>query len=151
MPVELDAVDGLAQVSFLIQRMLERRAREHDVSVIQTRLLGILRDRTPTMSELAQLLGLDKSSTSGLVDRAQQRGLVRRVASQLDRRSVRVRLTDQGRAQVDTVGAEFAGDIDKLLAPLAAEERDALGRLLSQMVVAHAAAHGVDRFATGPP
>ena len=41
--------------------LLERRAAEHDLSLIQTRLPGVLRDRTPTMNELARFLGLDKS------------------------------------------------------------------------------------------
>jgi DNA-binding MarR family transcriptional regulator len=148
---ELTPVDGLVQVSFLVLGMLERCAGDHDVSLIQTRLLGILRDRTPTINELAQLLGLDKSSTSGLVDRAQKRGLVRRVPSQLDRRSVRVRLTDAGRAQVQAVAAEFADDIATMLEPLAPEDRETLTRLLSEVVIAHVAAHGVDLFATGTP
>src|SRR5579862_7310644 len=75
---ELSTVDGLAQLSFLIHRALERRAAERDMSIIQMRLLGVLRDRRPTINELGRLLGLDKSSVSGLVDRAQRRGLVAR-------------------------------------------------------------------------
>ena len=78
---QLGPVDGLAQLSFVIQGMLERRADEHDLSIIQTRLLGVLRDRKPTMNELARFLGLDKSSVTGLVDRAERRGLVARVPS----------------------------------------------------------------------
>ena len=70
----LGPVEGLAQLSFLVLGTLERRAAEHDVSIAQTRLLGVLRDRRPTMQELAKLLGLDKSSVSGLVDRAERRG-----------------------------------------------------------------------------
>src|ERR1700685_55211 len=85
---ELPVVDGLAQLSFVVHGLLERRAAEEHVSIIQTRLLGVLRDRRPTMLELAQLLGLDKSSVSGLVDRAERRGLVVRVPSTTDRRAV---------------------------------------------------------------
>jgi hypothetical protein len=70
--------------------MLERRAAEHDLSIIQTRLLGVPRDRKPTMNELAWFLGLDKSSVTGLVDRAERRGLVARVPSTTDRRAVLV-------------------------------------------------------------
>jgi DNA-binding MarR family transcriptional regulator len=94
---QLSPVDGLAQLSFLIQALLERQAAEHDLSIIQTRLLGVLRDRKPTMNELARFLGLDKSSVTGLVDRAERRGLVVRVPSATDRRSVLVSLTDKGR------------------------------------------------------
>ena len=60
----LSPADGLAQLSFLIHAILERRAREQDLSIIQLRLLGVLRDRKPTMNELARLLSLDKSSVT---------------------------------------------------------------------------------------
>src|ERR1700746_1550700 len=93
---QLSPVDGLAQLSFVVQGMLERRAAEHNLSIIQARLLGVLRDRTPTMNELARILGLDKSSVSGLVDRAERRGLVARIPSTAGRRSVLVRRTDGG-------------------------------------------------------
>ena len=125
---ELSTVDGLAQLSFLVHGLLERRAGEHGISIIQTRLLGVLRDRKPTMNELATLLGLDKSSATGLVDRAERRGLVARVPSSADRRSVLVALTDAGRALVVECAAGFEADVAALLAPLVAADRDALSR-----------------------
>jgi DNA-binding MarR family transcriptional regulator len=144
----LSPVDGLAQLSFLVLGALERRAAEHDVSIVQTRLLGVLRDRRPTMQELARLLGLDKSSVSGLVDRAERRGLVARVPSAADRRSVLVSLTDQGRGLAASVEAQFEADVTALLACLPAAERATLSGLVSGMLVAHATAHGVDLFDT---
>jgi len=140
---ELDTVEALAQISFVVQGTLEHRASEHGISLVQTRLLAILRDRKPTMNELALLLGLDKSSTSGLVDRAQRRGLVRRVPSQLDRRSVRVRLTEQGRLLVQVVTSAFADDVAAMLEPLSAEGRAALIGYVSEVLQAHTATHGV--------
>ena len=114
----LSPVDGMAQLSFVIQGMLERRAAEHDLSVIQTRLLGILRDRTPTMNELARFLGLDKSSVTGLVDRAERRGLVARAPSTTDRRAVLVSLTEDGRSLVSEAAARFETDVSALLSRL---------------------------------
>lgn len=64
------------------------------------------------MKELGRLLGLDKSSTSGLVDRAEARGLVARVPSQIDRRAVLVSLSDEGRSLVPEVAARFETEID---------------------------------------
>src|ERR1700742_973446 len=96
----LSPVDGLAQLSFLVTGLLEGRAAEQDLSLAATRLLGVLRDREPTMNELARLLDLDKSSVTGLVDRAERRGLVERAPSAADRRAVLVRLTDKGRSLV---------------------------------------------------
>src|ERR1700761_6257435 len=115
---QLSPVDGLAQLSFVIQGMLERRAAGHHLSLAQVRLLGVLRDRTPSMNELARILGLDKSSVTGLVDRAERRGLVRRAQSPEDRRSVLVSLTDNGRALVVAASAQFEADLTALLDPL---------------------------------
>jgi MarR family transcriptional regulator, lower aerobic nicotinate degradation pathway regulator len=145
---ELSPADGLAQLSFLIQGILERRAREHDLSVIQIRLLGVLRDRMPTMNELARLLGLDKSSVTGLVDRAERRGLVMRVPSTADRRAVLVSLTGRGRSLASAGAARFDADICRLLEHLPPADRDALSRVTSRLLVAHAADEGIDLFAT---
>ncbi|WP_300605388.1 MarR family transcriptional regulator [Trebonia sp.] len=146
MEARLSAVDGLAQLSFLIQGILERRAGERDLSIVQMRLLGVLRDRTPTMNELARLLDLDKSSVTGLVDRAQRRGLVERVPSATDRRAVLVSLTDHGRALAAEGAARFAADVWLLLERLPPADRDALSELVSRLLVAHAADHGIDLF-----
>ena len=141
-------VDGLAQLSFVIQGLLQRRAAAHDLSMIQTRLLGVLRDRRPTMNELARLLDLDKSSISGLVDRAERRGLVERTPSTTDRRVVLVALTASGRSLASDVAARFAADVSTLLGSWSDSDRDALSGLLSRVVADHAREHGVGRFST---
>jgi DNA-binding MarR family transcriptional regulator len=145
-PRQLTPVDGLAQLSFVIQRMLERRAAKHSLSVVQTRLLGMLRDRQPTMNELGKLLSLDKSSVSGLVERAERRGLVRRASSPLDGRAVLVSLTDDGRALVFEAASEFGADVDALLNRVSPSDRRALSRLVSRLLVAHSADLGIDLF-----
>lgn len=134
----------MAQLSFVVQGLLERRAAEHDLSLAQTRLLGVLRDRRPTMHELALLLELEKSSVTGLVDRAERRGLVRRLPSQADGRSVLVCLTDAGRALVSEAAARFGADVDALLGRISRSERQELVRIVSAVLVAHASEHGVD-------
>jgi DNA-binding MarR family transcriptional regulator len=145
---ELSTVDGLAQLSFVIYGTLERRAAEHDLSIVQTRLLGVLRDRTPSMNELATLLVLDKSSITGLVDRAERRGLVARSSSTTDRRTVLVELTDAGRSLVAQVSTRFEADVTAMLAFLPASERAALSGLVSRVLVAQAVERGIDLFAT---
>src|SRR5580700_11244647 len=104
---QLGVVDALAQLSFIVQGALGRIAAEHDLSIVQTRLLGVLRDRSPGMNELARYLELDKSSITGLVDRAEQRGLVRRKASSSDRRAIDVTITPAGRRMIARVEAAF--------------------------------------------
>jgi MarR family transcriptional regulator, lower aerobic nicotinate degradation pathway regulator len=145
---QLSPVDGLAQLSFVILGLLERQAAEHDLSIVQTRLLGVLRDRMPTMNELGRLLGLDKSSVTGLVDRAERRGLVMRAPSTRDRRAVLVSLTDHGRSLVSQATACFEADVVTMLDRLPPRDREALSGLVSRLLVAHAADQGIDLFAT---
>jgi DNA-binding MarR family transcriptional regulator len=145
---QLTPVDGLAQLSFVVHGMLERRAGEHDLSMIQARLLGVLRDRKPTMNELARLLGLDKSSITGLVDRAERRGLVVRHPSATDRRAVLVSLTDAGRSLVSQAASRFEADVSAMLGRLPPRDRETLAKLVSRLLVAHAADQGIDLFAT---
>jgi DNA-binding MarR family transcriptional regulator len=130
--------DGLAQLTFLLQAVLERLFARHGVTLMQGRLLGILRDRTPTMAELAERLQLDKSSITGLIDRAQRRGLVERVPSAHDRRSVQVRLTAEGRRLANAGEADIEAEIDELLGLLPAADRTVLTELVGRLVVAHA-------------
>jgi DNA-binding MarR family transcriptional regulator len=142
--LELSDADGLAQVSFVVLGTLGRRASEHGLSVIQMRLLGVLRDRTPSMNELAKLLELDKSSVTGLVDRAERRGLVARIPSIADRRSLRVALTDSGRSLAAHATGGFDGDVEELLSGLSPAQRRTLGRLLSRVVSDYASRRGLD-------
>jgi len=109
-----DLRDSLVQVSFAVIAVLSRVAAEHDLSLTQLRVLGILRDREPTMAELATYLGLERSTVSGLIDRAVQRGLVRRTTDAADGRSVRVSLTTEARRLEKRV----IGQIGDLMAPL---------------------------------
>ncbi len=147
-PGELTPPDALAQLTFLIHGALERRAADHELSIIQLRLLGVLRDRAPTMKQLARLLALDKSSITGLVDRAERRGLVTRTPSPVDRRSVLVRLTEHGRSLATGAARGFQADVSTMLNPLSDSDRDALTRSIARMLVADAEDRGVDLFDT---
>jgi DNA-binding MarR family transcriptional regulator len=109
-----DLRDSLVQVSFAVIAALSRVAAEHDLSLTQLRVLGILRDREPTMAELATYLGLERSTVSGLIDRAAQRGLVRKATDAADGRSVRVSLTADARRTEKRV----IGQLGELMAPL---------------------------------
>lgn len=143
----LQPTDALAQLSFLVTGLLEARAAQHGLSLVQTRMLGVLRDRTLTMNRLAQRLELDKSSVTGLVARAERRGLVARTRSTDDRRSVTVGLTEVGRGLAAAGEAEFTADVTALLGRLPASERVQLTGLISRLLVAEAEAQGIDLFA----
>jgi DNA-binding MarR family transcriptional regulator len=133
-PADLGLVDALAQLSFLVQGALAERAAAHGLSMIQTRLLGVLRDRRPTMQELARLLALDKSSVTGLIDRAEKRGLVQRTPSNDDRRTIYVGLTSGGRRTIAHVGQGFRADMASATECLSAADKKRLSTLATKVV-----------------
>jgi DNA-binding MarR family transcriptional regulator len=123
-------VDALVRNTFQVAGVLTRIGAERDLSLTQLRVLGILRDRRPRMTELAAFLGLDKSTLSGLIDRAERRGLVARGKNPQDRRVVDVFLTQAGLELAEQVYDE----VRRALAPAAdrldPQERDQLVQLL---------------------
>jgi DNA-binding MarR family transcriptional regulator len=130
-------VDALVRSTFQVVGVLSRIGAERDLSLTQLRVLGILRDRRPRMTELAAFLGLDKSTLSGLVDRAERRGLVARGRNPQDRRAVDVFLTPVGRE----VAEQVYGEVRRALAPaterLDPHDRDQLIRLLHATLHPH--------------
>jgi MarR family transcriptional regulator, lower aerobic nicotinate degradation pathway regulator len=102
--------------------------------MVQTRLLGILRDRQPTMQELSRLLDSDKSSVSGLVDRAEKRGLVQRTPSIDDHRVIRVSLTSSGRRVVNDVVEAFQLEINSATTCLSSPDKKRLSVLATRLV-----------------
>jgi len=132
---ELSLVDSLVQSSFLVQGALRRVAARHDLSVVQMRLLGILRGRQPGIVALAAHLELDKSSVTGLVDRAERRGLVERVADPDDGRAVRIKLTRMGRALMNRGAAEVEDELSAAAADLTDPQRRQLASLLSRILI----------------
>jgi len=127
-----DLRDALVQVSFALMAALTEVAAEHDLSLTQLRMLGILRDREPTMADLATFTGLERSTVSGLIDRAAQRGLVVRTADPRDGRSVRVSLTKQARSLVPEVTAAIGDRIKPLTSQLSPGEQKRLTALLTR-------------------
>jgi MarR family transcriptional regulator, lower aerobic nicotinate degradation pathway regulator len=127
-------VDSLFQLSFLLLGGLSRIAVTHDLSVVQVRLLAILRDHEPGMWELAQHLELEKSSLSGLVDRAEKRGLVERIASAGDGRATNVRVTARGRKLSRAIEEEVTSEVAALTSGLSRSDREQLASLVDRIV-----------------
>lgn len=131
---QAELIDALVQASFATMAVLSRVAADHELSLTQLRVLAILRDRRLRMAGLADYLGLDRSTMSGLVDRAEKRGLLRRAANVADGRAVDVLLTPDGRALTD----ELYTTITRALAPmtdsLAAPDQRRLQTLLTRML-----------------
>lgn len=130
-------VAGLVRATFLVNAVYAESGREHGVTSQQGQLLCVLMAGPRGMGELTAMLSLAKSSLTGLVDRTERNGLVRRESDPRDTRAVRVALTPHGSRLAAEFYAETCRRVERLTAGLSPAERDTLGGLLGEIVRAN--------------
>jgi DNA-binding MarR family transcriptional regulator len=84
-------------------------------------------------SRLAEAMNVDRSTIVTVVDRLEDRGLVTRVPSRLDRRSHALHLTEAGRGALRRMEKLVVRHEAALTSVLTAEERETLIRLLVRL------------------
>jgi DNA-binding MarR family transcriptional regulator len=132
--VDIGLIDALAQTAYTVMAVLNKVGAEHDLSLTQLRVLGILRDRRLRMAVLADHLGLEKSTMTGLVDRAEKRGLLARAPSATDGRAVDVFITPRGEELVEPIYTRVVELLTPLVETLPPAERRQLRVLLKGML-----------------
>lgn len=85
---------------------------------------------TSTPSVLAEKAGVTRATMTGLIDGLEQNGLVERVYTKDDRRSVLIRLTDAGQAKLDAVMPDYYRRVRKCMQSLDDEKRTQLQQIL---------------------
>ncbi|MBF6059180.1 MarR family transcriptional regulator [Nocardia terpenica] len=130
----IGVVGGLVRSAFLVNAVYAESGREYGLTPQQGQLLCVLMTQPYGMGELGSLLNLAKSSLTGMIDRTERNGLVRREPDPRDARAVRVALTAKGRALADEFYTETCRRIDHLAAQLAPADRDTLAHLLGRIV-----------------
>ncbi|WP_306212642.1 MarR family winged helix-turn-helix transcriptional regulator [Actinoplanes sp. RD1] len=131
----MDIVAALVRTSFLVDAVYTGSAREHGITQQQGQLLCVLMPRAYAMGELSATLRLAKSSLSGLVDRTERLGLVRRQPDPRDTRGVLVGLTADGARLARQFYDETCRRIAELPTVLGAPEQEALAGLLARVVL----------------
>jgi DNA-binding MarR family transcriptional regulator len=86
---------------------------------------------------LGRAAGIDRSTTADLVNRLVERGLVERRRSRADARRNLVRLSSSGRELHERLLPDVVRVGERLLAPLAEDERRVLVLLMQRLVFGH--------------
>ena len=81
--------------------------RDRNVSAIECHVLDLLHRNDETTSRaISTALGIKPSTMTSMLDRLEDRGLIKRVAAPDDRRTIRVRLTRRGQILAEQLHAE---------------------------------------------
>ncbi len=87
----------IPQFSRWVSAQVEQDHIGGDLSLRQLTVLYYIREQTPTLGFIAKQLMVTPAVVTGIVDRLERRGFVRRTSDPGDRRVVRLSLTDSGR------------------------------------------------------
>jgi DNA-binding MarR family transcriptional regulator len=129
----LGLTTALARVAFLVNAAYTEASREFGFSPQQGQFLCVLRPGPCGMGELGTVMGLAKSTVTGMVNYAERDGLVRREADPDDSRAASVVLTPHGREVADRFYTSGSRRIERLAAGLTEDERATLATLLGRV------------------
>jgi DNA-binding MarR family transcriptional regulator len=126
----VDAVLGASRALVAVAaRSLDDLAE--DVTLAQYRVLVELATRGPQrVAELADVLGVERSTATRMCDRLVRKRLIHRRRDSRDRRAVQVALTADGCTLVDRVTHRRREEISRILGRLAPRDRAAVLRAL---------------------
>jgi DNA-binding MarR family transcriptional regulator len=128
----------MKQVVELLSRALDARMAEYSLTDAQWRPLLLLsrKDLANNASQVAKWVGCDAGATTRMLDRLEDKGLLRRVRSTDDRRVQQLELTDEGRKVAQIVPYVIADVLNGHLADLSRAEIEQLRSLLERVIAA---------------
>jgi DNA-binding MarR family transcriptional regulator len=94
-----------------------------DISYQQLNVLYLVRTGGASMADMARYLGVAPTVITGLVDRLESRGLIRREAHPSDRRRIQLVLTERGHEVSVQVEEAIASRIERQVQLLGESER----------------------------
>lgn len=94
-------IDNIRRVFQVVNEQSKRAEKETGITGPQLWAIKTIAQESPIMvSELARRMYLHPATVVGILDRLEKQGLVARVRSTVDRRVVRIELTEQGQELV---------------------------------------------------
>ena len=138
-----DAIDKAREAYFRAVVALDpvrlRFWDERGTTMTQLRVMHLIRQKCePSTGELAADLRIRPATLTGLADRLEQKGLIRRWSDTNDRRVVRISLTPEGSLLLDEAAAAGRAYLDDIFTRMAPPEVDAFTRAVTAFVEAAA-------------
>lgn len=139
-PNTYDFDHSLGKITQQVSRLLGKHLEEvfvqngFSVSAAQWSIISMLSKRDhPTQKEIGAYLIMDKVSVNRTIDRLEEKGWVKRVVSEKDRRAKTIVLTPQGRKLYDSLSKYAEQVLEKALKDLVDQDARQLFALLEKV------------------
>ena len=127
----------LGRAAILKDRIIDTHMEPHGITAAQFKVLIIMAQfGVDTPAELCRHLSLDSGSMTRMLDRLEQKDLLSRKRSELDRRQVQLVLTQDGQRLADMLPHIGAKALNQLAGVLEPGELETLERILKKMLIA---------------
>lgn len=136
-PSPMGVFGRIARLAVLQREASEGRLAPFGINAAEFDVLAtLLRSGPPyslTPGRLAKSAMVTTGGMTGRINRLEAKGLVTRDGNESDRRSIRVRLTEEGKRTTDAAVAAHLDAESSLLEPLSESERTRLAALLAKL------------------
>jgi DNA-binding MarR family transcriptional regulator len=136
-----EALMGVWWTGILLKKQAKHFFSNFLSSEVQFNIMMVLKyaEKPLTQSELGEQLLVDKSNITGLLDRMEKAGLIRRLSVDGDRRCYHIELSEVGRKILEKVEQPYRNYIKKLMSVFSKKEIDDINRYMARLEKAVAA------------
>jgi DNA-binding MarR family transcriptional regulator len=131
--------EAISYISDLVEKVLEETISQADFTDLtqqQLRYLQVIfRMKNPTLTELARELDLTKPTVTVLADKLVEKGYIKRVKSDQDRRSMHLHIDKKGTKIEALREIAYERMVEKISSGLSETETSILTELLRKIVV----------------
>jgi MarR family transcriptional regulator, 2-MHQ and catechol-resistance regulon repressor len=127
---------NLIRAGTLLYRQMEDYLFSYGLTLPQGNVLWTLNARSPDagmpITEIANSQGVSKANMTGIIDRMEREGLVRRVADPSDRRVTLIEMTDKAKILMQTLTPTYDKHVAEMLNNILTEQEQA--QMIQMMV-----------------
>ncbi|WKV10297.1 MarR family transcriptional regulator [Thermoanaerobacterium sp. CMT5567-10] len=130
----IDVLKTLKFIMNMIHKSMEDEFRELNITGPQGMIIGILmRHKKMKISDLSEKMGLTSSTVSGIIDRLEKQGMVKRERSSDDRRVVYVSIDEEFREKSKEVFKKIEDKFRDMMNKATKEEHDEIVKGLNTL------------------
>jgi MarR family transcriptional regulator, organic hydroperoxide resistance regulator len=127
-------VDAIVYLQTQARRLARERAANHGLTPTQLSVVKLLDTSGDlSLSALSERMHSNNSTVTGIIDRMERDGLVRRARSKSDRRMWMIALTDRGRTTATQISDTPWDTLTHALAGLSAEDQEHLLSIIDRL------------------
>ncbi len=125
--------DAITSTYKTLLRESEKLLCDEGVTRAQFQALRCVANGPIAMKDISEKMFVSRANITGLVDKLESKGLVKRTGQDQDRRTTLIELTPKGKSVQDRVSSKYVKFMHDSLSALSEDEKETLRRVLAKL------------------